>query len=59
MFGRSALEISDFALSGQGIRTEEGESMSDAMGRFKRVNKLLRDWARAQEIRRGVFAIDT
>ena len=30
MFGRSA-EISDFALSGQGIRTEVGESMSDAI----------------------------
>lgn len=45
MFGRSVLDISSFASSGNGgMRMQQGESMPDAMARHKRVNELLCEW---------------
>ena len=45
MFGRGALEISSMATSGNGVRMSEGESITDAVARHKRVNELLSLWA--------------
>ena len=44
MFGRGALEITAMSLSG-GMRMEQGESMSAAAARHKKVNQLLSEWA--------------
>ena len=49
MFGRGALEISSHAMSGSGIRMSEGESMTEAMARHRRVFELLSIWGRRQQ----------
>lgn len=46
MFGRGALEISSHTMSGSGIRMSEGESMTEAMARQRRVFELLSIWGR-------------
>lgn len=46
MFGRSALDISNFAVSGQGgLRMSQGETHAEAMAKHKKVNELLSRWA--------------
>jgi ankyrin repeat protein len=44
MFGRGALEISSMAMSGNGMRMSDGESMTEATARHRRVNALLSLW---------------
>lgn len=45
LFGRGALEITSETLSGRAVRMSAGESWSDALARYKRVNELLSAWA--------------
>lgn len=45
MFGRTALDISNFAASGQGgLRMSQGETHEQAMAKHKKVNRLLSTW---------------
>jgi ankyrin repeat protein len=44
MFGRGALELSSMAMSGNGMRMSDGESMTEATARHRRVNALLSLW---------------
>eukprot|EP00956_Cyclotella_meneghiniana_P016263 scaffold25596_cov74-Cyclotella_meneghiniana.AAC.2 len=45
MFGRGAIEITEMAMSGSGMRMADGESMEAAIARHGKVNELLVAWA--------------